>query len=341
MVSGDITAMEVDAIINTANTALHMDSICDSIFYAAGIEKLQVACAKIAPIKVGEADVTPGFDLPARFIIHTATPIFKDGKHGEDELLEACYVNSLKLAVRNNCKSVALPLLSSGIYGYPQKDILRIATAAIRDFLAEHEINVYLIVPGRASLPTLTRRLGSVEKFLYEHYEGPDIPGVYKKAYQALRIKKSDPEQIQPGSMVFYCRHFDHEQVQAADLAQKLSCLTLNLDEPFSQTLLRLIDAKGKRDVDVYKRANIDRRLFSKIRNGKDYTPSKRTVIALAIALELKLSETEDLLKRAGYALSRSQISDVIVEYFIVNKKYDLFEINEVLFHYDQQLLGG
>ena len=134
---------------------------------------------------------------------------------------------------------------------------------------------------------------------------------------------------------------FRSEVRQLSAPAKTIDELIGDLDEPFSDFLLGLIDAKGMTDVEVYKRANLDRKLFSKIRSNKDYRPSKRTVLSLAIALRLSLEETDDLLKRAGLALSHAVKSDVIVEYFIINHRYDIFEINELLFKYDQPLLGS
>lgn len=330
IVRNDITKMAVDAIVNAANTELQMGGgVCGAIFKAAGAVELQTACNKLAPIKTGEAIITPGFNLPAKYIIHTAGPVYKGGKHGEAELLRACYLNSLELAVENKCESIAFPLISSGIYGYPKEEALRAATSAIYDFLANHEIDVCLVVFDAASFSISEQLLGVIESYIDQHYADMRLDVRRRQRFfevESPRLveeeKSSDPMQVP-----FPAQGFDN--------------LIGNLDEQFSETLLRLIDAKGKCDVDIYKRANIDRRLFSKIRGGKGYMPGKRTAIALAVALELTLVETEDLLKRAGYALSHSQKSDVIIEYFIVNEKYNIFEINEVLFHYDQPLLGG
>ena len=332
IVRQDITKMKVDAIVNAANTDLKMGGgVCGAIFKVAGASELQAACDKLAPIQTGDAVITPGFDLPARLVVHTAGPVYRGGKSGEEEQLRSCYLNSLKRAVENKCESIAFPLISSGIYGYPKDAALRVATTAIQDFLGEHDLEVYLAVFDKAAFDVSEKLLGEVESYIDEHY----VEEHKSRRRELLDIERAVIAEADLSS--YNAPAFMRSMTAEATLDN----LTGNLDEPFSATLLRLIDAKGKTDVEVYKRANLDRKLFSKIRTGKGYMPSKRTAIALAVALELSLHETDDLLGRAGYALSHSQKFDVIVEYFIVSRKYDIFEINEVLFKYDQPLLGG
>jgi O-acetyl-ADP-ribose deacetylase (regulator of RNase III) len=318
--------MSADAIVNAANTALQMGGgVCGAIFKAAGAGKLQAECDKLAPIKTGEAVITPGFALPAKYVIHTAGPVYRDGKQGEETLLRSCYRESLRVAVQNNCESIAFPLISSGIYGYPKDEALRAATAAIQDFLldSEEDIDVSLVVFDKAAFALSKRLRGEIQSFIDENYigeaeiYGPSMPLLQAES-DMLVLADAEAPTLSPTGGV------------PGDF---------QLDEPFSVALLRLIDAKGKTDAEVYKRANIDRKLFSKIRNP-EYRPGKKTVVALAMALKLSSDETDDLLERAGFALSRSVLFDVIVDYFIRSGKYDIFEINNVLFEYDQPLLG-
>lgn len=303
IVNSDITTMHVDAIVNAANTALQQGGgVCGAIFRAAGAEKLRAACSKLAPIKTGEAVITPGFDLPAKYVIHTPGPVYRDGKHGEREMLRSCYLNSLKLAKENKCKSVAFPLISSGIYGYPKAEALKAATSAIKEFLAGHDLDVYLAVFDKESFAVSEKLRGEVASYIDEHY-------VRTHLVSRRRPEKAELETLDEARVMKYnvpSRTAEEPSIQSD---AGLEALIGNLDEPFSATLLRLIDAKGKTDVEVYKRANIDRKLFSKIRSGKGYRPGKRTAIALAVALELTLEETEDLLRRAGYALSTARFS--------------------------------
>lgn len=330
IVRQDITQMRVDAIVNAANTDLAMGGgVCGAIFQAAGPAQMQAACDRIAPIQTGEAVLTPGFRLPAKFVIHAVGPVYRPG-HAEQSrrLLYSAYTKSLQLALAKRCRSIAFPLISSGIYGYPKDEALQVATAAIQDFLAEHDMEVYLVVFDRFAFAVSEKLLGAVENYLDDHYV--DIHRIQRRElldveYRAMR-SALEPPCAAPAPMA-----------AIPSLDERME----QLDEPFNATLLRLIDAKGKTDAQVYRRANIDRKLFSKIRTGKGYTPGKRTILALAIALELTLEETDDLLKRAGYALSHSRKFDVIVEFFIVSGIYDVFEINQVLFQYDQPLLGA
>lgn len=339
IVRQDITKMKVDAIVNAANTDLQMGGgVCGAIFKAAGAAKLQAACDKLAPIKTGEAVITPGFGLPAKFIIHAAGPVYQQwNKEQNEQHLRYAYTNSLKRAIESNCESIAFPLISSGIYGYPKDEALQVATSAIQDFLADHDIDVTLVVYDKAAFSISSELIGAVESYIDEHYvETHEI-----RRRQLLDVERDALYEADEYGTNYNEPIFEEMLSPSVGAPLSLDDLVGNLDEPFSQMLLRLIDAKEMSDVDVYKRANLDRKLFSKIRSNKGYMPSKRTAIALAVALELSLDETDDFLERAGYALSHAVKFDVIVEYFITNGKYDVFEINEVLFEYDQPLLGG
>ncbi len=329
IINQDITQMKVDAVVNAANTELLMGGgVCGAIFRAAGAEALQKACDELAPIKTGEAVITPGFDLPAKYIVHTAGPIYKDGRQGEEELLRAAYLNSMRIAEEKGCESIAFPLISSGIYGYPPQDALRVAIEAIRIFMENSDIEVYLSILDKKVFVEGNELEREINEYLYHNY----LPENKMRSIKEMALERG--QRSKTGAQV--------AMMMAEEAAPRsIDDLINNLDESFSETLLKLIDAKGKTDVEVYKRANLDRKHFSKIRTDKNYRPSKKTALALAIALELSLAETEDLLERAGYTLSHSQIFDVIVEFFIIKGKYDVFEINKALFKYDQAVLGG
>jgi O-acetyl-ADP-ribose deacetylase (regulator of RNase III)/transcriptional regulator with XRE-family HTH domain len=338
IVRQDITKMKVDAIVNAANTDLQMGGgVCGAIFKAAGAVQLQAACDKLAPIKTGEAVITSGFDLPAKFVIHAAGPVYRyQNAEQSEKLLRSAYMESLRLAIENNCESIAFPLISSGIYGYPKDEALQVATAAIQDFLVNNDIDITLVVFDKSAFTVSRELLGAVESYIDEHY----VDTHQIKRRKLLDVERQAISEADERANIFN-EPLLEEILAPIGAPAPLDDLVGNLDEPFSQMLLRLIDAKGMTDVEVYKRANLDRKLFSKIRSNKGYMPSKRTAIALAVALKLSLDETDDLLERAGYALSHAVKFDVIVEYFIANGKYDVFAINEVLFEYDQPLLGG
>lgn len=333
IVHNDITKMKTDAIVNAANTKLTLGGgVCGAIFDAAGEYELKSECDKIGHCAVGHAVITKGYNLAAKYIIHAVGPIYKDGKSDEQKYLRAAYLNSLNLAKEYQIKSISFPLISAGIYGYPIKDALQVALSVIEEFLLENEMDIYLVVFNREVVKLSEKLTKDIEHFIDKYYE-EDLD--YRRKLNQVEIEQ------------FYCdsgiknKLFESEtKYSCFKSARSLDDVVENLDETFSEMLLRLIDEKGKNDVEVYKRANIDRKLFSKIRSNKNYNPKKTTAVALCIALELSLDETVDLLSKAGFTLSPSHKFDVIVRYFIENNNYDIYTINEALFHFDQQLLG-
>ncbi|MCR1822560.1 MULTISPECIES: macro domain-containing protein [Terrisporobacter] len=325
----DITKMNTDAIVNAANSKLLMGGgVCGAIFRAAGEEELQKECEQIKQCPVGHAVITKGYNLKAKYIIHTVGPIYKDGNSNEAKFLKSAYEASLKLAKDYNLKSIAFPLISSGIYGYPKKEALNIAVSTIKEFLADNDMDIYLVVFDRKAVHLSEELYEGIEHYINDFYEDEN--------YRLRDTYSLEIEEIYHDDCNFQEPIYETKDFNKRSLERILD----NIDESFSQMLLRLIDEKGKTDVEVYKKANMDRKLFSKIRSNKDYNPKKSTALSLAIGLELSLDETKDLLAKAGYTLSPSHKFDLIVEYFIKNKNYDIFIINEALFSFEQPLLA-
>lgn len=335
IIRNDIVRMETDAIVNAANSSLRPGGgVCGAIFRAAGYQALDDACREVGHCDVGSAVITPGFDLPAKYVIHAVGPIWQGGSRGEAKLLESCYKSAMALAEENGCDSIAFPLISAGIYGYPKEEALQIAVSAIRKYLETSELSVHLVLFDRDSFRLGEEKLGKIQKYIDERYTEKKLASGRFTTEASLWRKQAREQE----NLADYCIAAPMS-MGAAPKKRKLQELVDNLDESFSRRLLRLIDEKGMTDVEVYKRANLDRKLFSKLRKD-DYSPGKSTVLALAIALRLNLDETVDLLRCAGFGLSRSSKSDVIIEYFITEGIYDIYEVNEALFAFDQKLLG-
>lgn len=325
IVRNDITQMDCDAIVNAANSRLAGGGGVDGAIHAAAGPELLAACRKLGGCPTGEAKITPGFKLPASYVIHTVGPVWQGGGAGEAELLAACYRNSLALALTHGCQSVAFPMISTGVYGYPKEEALEIAVREISHFLLEHDMLVYLVVFDRRGFQISKKLFGDIAEYIDENYVELHVhERAESQRMEAIMAEMAmDPSLAEPSAL------------KLEDYLKEA------LDESFSQMLLRKIDEKGISDAACYKRANIDRKLFSKIRSDVHYKPKKTTALAFAIALELPLEEAAELLMKAGYALSHSNKFDIIIEYFLKKGRYDIFEINEALFAFDQPLLGG
>lgn len=372
-----ITEVDAEAIVNTANPHPVVGGGTDTAVYeAAGFDALLEARKAIGDIPVGEAAVTPAFNLPYKIIIHTVSPIWEDGNHAETEALRSCYLCSLEEAEKHACASVAFPLLASGSNGFPKDIALKTALNAIQSWLMDHEMQVILAVFDKQSFALSSNVYADVKSYIEEHR----VSDLAEKEYGAGRRRRRDtalpsgvmglalPPSSLPG-------HHRREERDAEDTDENLylnaamdyadasdsyesasnayardvyspdeisfSDILRNRakEETFQVKLLNLIDASGETDPMVYKRANIDRKLFAKIRKDENYKPSRKTAIALAIALKLSLPEAQDLLKRAGFSLSQSSTFDLIIRFCLEHQIYDINDVNSILFKFDQEVL--
>ena len=322
IVRNDITTMKVDAIVNAANESLLGGGGVDGAIHRAAGPDLLKECRTLGGCKTGEAKLTRGYRLPAKFVIHTVGPIWHGGGHGEREKLVSAYRTSLALALEQGCETVAFPLISAGAYGYPKDQALKVAVDTIGDFLLAHDMTVYLVIFDRAAYTIGGKLFADIAAYIDDRYADAHTDS-----------RETRRRQVAMASMPM--------AAPAGAVPPSLDEALGRMDESFSQMLLRKIDERGMTDAQCYKKANIDRKLFSKIRSDVHYRPSKPTAAAFAVALELSLEEARELLGRAGFAFSHASKFDIIVEYFIARQNYNVFEINEALFAFDQSLLGG
>ncbi|NCA91952.1 O-acetyl-ADP-ribose deacetylase [bacterium] len=375
IVKGDITKIKADAIVNAANESLLGGGGVEGAIHRAAGPQLLEECRKLQGCKVGEAKITAGYKLPAEFIIHTVGPVWKGGGHDEEQQLTNCFHNSLRLAAKNGIETIAFPLISSGVYGYPKDKAIRVAMNAFEAFLTENDIDITLVLYDNKTFELSEKLYADIEKFIGENYVDEDrVDYGRRNSYteiihsrklvdkcespRPLKKEAAEPPVADSDEVMSAFEDFDtsfeieppHSEraesprpfgiMSLARPKRSLEDLMKERAETFSQCLLRLIDQKGLNDVEVYKRANIDRKLFSKIRSDKDYKPSKITAVAFAIALSLSLDETIDLIGKAGFTLSMGVKFDLIIRYFIEQGNYKIYEINEALFAFDQLLLG-
>lgn len=337
IVRNDITKMACDAIVNAANPSLLGGGGVDGAIHAAAGPLLLEECRKLGGCLPGQAKMTRGYRLPSGHIIHTVGPIWQGGHLGEAQVLASCYRSSLALAKEAGLTSIAFPLISAGAYGYPREEALQIAIHSISEFLLREEMMVWLVVYDRNSFQVSKERMADITEYIDQRYVDahfqPRRRDIFTEAICLPSTAPAAPSQPK--------RVLRQDKPSGYSINASLEDLLGQVDESFSQMLLRKIDEKGITDAQCYKKANIDRKLFSKIRKDIHYKPSKVTAIAFAISLELSMEETRDLLQKAGFALSHSSKFDIIIEYFIRRGIYDIYEINQALFAFDQVLLGG
>lgn len=329
IVRNDITKMRVDAIVNAANSSLLGGGGVDGAIHRAAGIALMEACRRLKGCKTGEAKLTRGFALPCKYVIHTVGPVWQDGRHGERELLVACYRNSLALAKQYKCETVAFPLISAGAYGYPKAQALQVAIDVIAEFLLDCDMTVYIVVFSKDVFEISSKLFRDIAAYIDDVY-------VDEHTDDSRRFLRSEPMVPPMEDACDFAEACAAPMTSAANLDEMLS----QIDESFAEMLIRKIDEKHMTDAECYKRANIDRRLFNKIKNNAAYKPGKQTVLAFAIALRLTLDETRDMLMKAGYALSHSNKADIVVEYCIMTGNYNIMEINQVLFQLDLAPLG-
>lgn len=341
LMRNDITKVHADAIVNAANPSLLGGGGVDGAIHRAAGPRLLEECRKLGGCRVGEAKITQSYDLPSKFVIHTVGPVWRGGGENEEALLYSCYHNSMVLALENDCKSIAFPLISAGAYGFPKDKAIDIARKAIYEFLRDNDMYVTLVLFDREAFRLSKEFQQDIQSYIDDKYSEEHYPTETERQMARLNARSDRPLTDEEIVYNYWHRPAYVEVVRTVPPIVSLEDRLQKQDISFSEKLFRIIDSRGLKDPDVYREANVSKQVFSKIRAKSSYHPKKNTVLALAIALRLSLVETDDLLSYAGYTLAKNDKIDIIVSYFIEKGIYKVVSINEVLFEYDLPLLGS
>ncbi|MBO4963259.1 MAG: macro domain-containing protein [Clostridia bacterium] len=370
----NIIGVKCDALVNPTNKKLKAGGGLDELVHYLAGEELDKVCAIIGEIELGQAVITPAFNLDCNFIIHTVGPTWQGGLYKEEETLISCYKECLKLAEGCKCNSVAFPLISSGRYGYPKDKVLKVAVDTIKEFLQSSELMVYLVVHNKDAYEINEQLDKGLTDFIIDTFKKPKLisrpsteerKGVFecpapKEMERLIKSKTKKEVPLQAVDCYFEEEGLSFQEsynaigtsvnkeiefppsyykTQPLPTFKEEDNLKRFMYKGFALTLFELIDKKGLKDVECYKRANVSRQTWYKIVNDRNYTPNKNTIISFAIALQLDIMDTQKLLATAGFILSKSSLFDVIIMYCIVNKIYDVFDIDSILFKYEQPTL--
>ena len=369
IIRNDITKVKADAIVNTVYPYGFIGrGVETAIYHAAGSEELLEERRKLGILHPGDVGITPAFNLDAKYIIHVSGPVWKDGRSNELAILRQCYDKALHMAVENNCKSIAFPLLATGTYRFPEEIGVAIAVEAFTEFLKEYEIEIFLVVFGSDAVRVSGTLVDKVTEFIDDDYvaaanateylpvdedynayeddyydeDDDEYLGYKELPYQNLNVRKPEVGETQP--------EYGHSSLNIPDFLRKKKSENVSesledvlkkiYTESFEKHLQQLINKKGLKNSEVYATSNISKQYFSKLLKGK-VKPSKEKVLALAVGLRLNIDETVDFLRIAGYALSPISQTDKVVEYFIRNEDYNVIKIDIVLFDFGLEPLSS